>query len=103
MNITDEVVESFKDECGDIRFYHVFMWCLPRFQVDGETQTYFAFLAARWRNYMTHLMKHHKFVPKYFDPAEGKTIQEHHVTRFFGVQAARCQRGSPSIHNTWST
>ena len=41
VNITDEVVESFKDESGDIRFYHVFMWCLPRFQVDGETQTYF--------------------------------------------------------------
>ena len=53
MKITEEELEQLKDATGDICYYKVVKHLLPRF--NGET--YFEFLAARMRNYMTHSMR----------------------------------------------
>jgi hypothetical protein len=95
-NATEEDVESFKDENGDIRYERVFEWMLPRFGENREI-TFFEFVAARMRNYMVHIQRAQEFKPKFYNPAIGLTIQADHVARFYGVHMARMLAGFPSI------
>ena len=52
VKISDEELEDLRDDSGDIRFYKVFQWLLPKY----DDQSLWEFLAARMRNYMIHLM-----------------------------------------------
>ena len=97
VNITEEELEQLKDDNGDIRYYKVVEHLLPKF--DGES--YFEFLAARMRSYMTHIMRSDGYKPKWYDPENNHVILGDHVCRFFGVQTARMLRGYPSINDTW--
>ena len=67
MKITDEELESLKDDNGDIRYYKVFEWLLPMFGPDGKT-SFWEFLAARMRNYMVHIIRKKRYKPKYYNP-----------------------------------
>ena len=55
-NISDELLATFKDANGDIRFERVFEWMLPRFGEDEDVE-YYDFIAARMRYYMIHIMR----------------------------------------------
>ena len=48
VKITDEEVESLKDDGGEIRYEKVFQWSLPRYG-DNDDQSIFEFQAARMR------------------------------------------------------
>jgi hypothetical protein len=95
-NISDELLATFKDANGDIRFERVFEWMLPRFGEDEDVE-YYDFIAARMRNYMIHIMRTKNFKPKYFNPAINLTIQADHVARFYGCHMGRMLCGFPSI------
>jgi hypothetical protein len=50
VNITDEEVNTLKDDDKDIRYEKVFEWCLPQFGDDDKSLS--EFQAARMRNYL---------------------------------------------------
>ena len=99
VRITDDELESVKDDHGDIRFEKVVELLLPGF--DGEG--YFEWIGARMQNYMIHIIRTQDYKPRYYNPASDKVIMGNHVARFFGVQITRMLRGFPSIEETWST
>ena len=101
-NITDDMVDQFKDANGDIRYDKVLEWTLPRFGDDDELNLW-EWQAARMRNYMTYLIKHRSFKPRYYNPTEGIVITADHVCRFYGCTLARAQTGNNSINEIWST
>ncbi|KAL7517840.1 hypothetical protein ACHAWF_000163, partial [Thalassiosira exigua] len=88
------------DENGDIRFYKVLEWCLPRFGPDD--QILFDWQAVRMRNYMIYLMEHRGWKPKYYDPAKGVVITGDHVCRMYGAMIGRTLSGNNSIEDIWS-
>ena len=53
VKITDEELASLRDESGDIRFWKVAEFCLPRF---GD-MSYWDWMAGRMKNYMVHIMR----------------------------------------------
>ena len=55
VNVTEEEVTEMMDGNGDIRYYKVLEWSLPRF--EGESPLLFDWIAARMQNYMVHLIK----------------------------------------------
>ena len=104
VEISEEDLAELRDSSEVIRFSRVFDWLLPRF--DGKS--FYAFVAARMRNYMSHIVRTEGFKPAYFSvnnvvPADDVTVQEDHVRRFFGCQMGRMAQGMPSIRDTWST
>ena len=101
VKISDEELEDLRDDSGDIRFYKVFQWLLPKY----DDQSFWEFLAARMRNYMIHLMRSDGYKPRYYSPGPGKNrvITADHVARFFGCHMGRMLRGFPSIGGTWCT
>ena len=98
-NITDQELESLKNEMGEICYWKVYEWMLPI--IDGIS--FFDWLAARMRNYMTHLIKDAGYKCRYFNPEDGKVITGDNVCHFFGCHIARMLHGFPSIDDTWST
>ena len=99
VKVTEEEVESLKDDEGHIRYEKVFEFLLPDFEGEG----YYEWIAARVRNYMTHLIRTQGYTPTYFKPEDDKVVLGDHIACFFGVQIARMLRGFPSIRDTWST
>mmetsp|Transcript_29715 Transcript_29715/g.54809 ORF Transcript_29715/g.54809 Transcript_29715/m.54809 type:complete len:112 (+) Transcript_29715:659-994(+) len=79
VNITDEELAGLKDANGDILFYKVMEWCLPRF----DREIFWEWQAARMRNYMVHLSLTTDWKPKYYNLSKGKVIVADHVARFF--------------------
>ena len=98
VNMTDAEIERMKDEYGDIRYNKNFEWMLPMFA--GET--FWGFLVARMRSYMTHLMMQ-GWKPRWYDPDNGSVILTDHIARMFGCQQCRAIRGFPSVDDSWST
>jgi len=101
VNATEEEVKEMMDDNGDIRYYKVLEWSLPRF--EGESPLLFDWIAAQMRNYMVHLMKTTGWKPHYYNPESDIIILGDHVARFIGVQSARMLHGFPSVEDTWSS
>jgi hypothetical protein len=64
VKITDEEVNTLKDDSKEIRYEKVFEWCLPRFGDDN--QSLFEFQAARMRNYMMKRRVEDGWNPRYY-------------------------------------
>ena len=84
------------DEQGDIRFYKVLEWTLPRFGGD-EDEILWDWQAIRMRNYMTYIMEHKGYKPKYFNPSKNLVINGDHIARFYGVLLGRMLAGDRSV------
>ena len=98
VNMTYAEMVRMKDENGNIRYNKVFEWMLPMF----ARETFWDFLAARMRSYMTNLMMQ-GWKPRWYDPDKGCVILTDHVARMFGCQQCRGIRGFPSVNDSWST
>ena len=92
-------MESLKDDKGHIRYEKIFEFLLPDFEGEG----YYKWIAARVRNYTTHLIRTKGYTPTYFKPEDDKVVLRDHIAHFFGVQMARMLHGFPLIRDTWST
>ena len=105
VKITDEELESLKDERGEIRFEKLLQWSLPRFGDDDVSL--FEWQAKRMRNYMTMLMddeaNEKPYKPRYYNPDKGRTITGDHVARFYGALLAKMLSGNPSNKQMFST
>ena len=66
----EDEVESLKDDEGNIRYKKVFEFLLPDFEGEG----YYEWIAARVRNYMTHLIRTQGYPPTYFKPEDDKVV-----------------------------
>jgi hypothetical protein len=99
VKILEDDLSSLYDENGDLRYYKVHAWSLPRF---GQ-ETYWEWVAARMRNYMMHIVLHEGYKPRFYKPKIDHVILADHVARFFGCQHARMMRGHPSIEHAWSS
>ena len=56
VDITDEQAAKLMEDNGDIRFYKVLEWCLPRFR-ENDNQTLFDWQAVRMQNHMLYIME----------------------------------------------
>jgi hypothetical protein len=100
--VTTEKLAAMYNGNGDLRFYRIFEWMLPKFG-NVDDISFYEYMAARMQNYMLHIISSSDWKPKYFCPAKEKYITAEDVARFFGCQLARSLRGNPSIEWTWST
>ena len=98
----DELRDKLMDEHGDIRFYKVLEWCLPRFGDFNDTILW-DWQAERMNNYMTHIISEKDFKPKYYCPSKGVIITGDNVCRFYGAMLARSLSGTPSVEKIWDT
>ena len=85
VNMSNWKIEQMKDEHGDIRYDKIFEWMLPTIR---EGESFWRFLAARMRSYMSYLMLG-GWKPRWFDPDKGTIIEDDHVARMFGCQQCR--------------
>ena len=76
-------MERMKDSYGNLRYHKIFKWMLPTF--GNTSESFWDFVAARMRSYMTHLMCK-GWTPQWFDPDNGVIILSGHVARMFGCQ-----------------
>ena len=102
VKITQDKVKELMDEHGDIRFHKVLEWTLPRFG-DEEDEILWDWQAVRMRNYMTYIMEHKDYKPKYYNPSKNIVITGDHICRFYGVCIGRMLSGNGSIADVWST
>jgi hypothetical protein len=100
VNMSNKEIEMIKDRNGDIPYNRIFEWMLPSF--GSSVESFWAFVAARMRSYMTHLMLQ-GWKPRWFDPDNGNIILADHVVRMFGCQQCRSIQGFPSVDDCWST
>ncbi|OEU07069.1 hypothetical protein FRACYDRAFT_252180 [Fragilariopsis cylindrus CCMP1102] len=100
VKITDEELDSLRDERGEIRFEKVFQWCCPKFGDDND-QTLYEFQAARMRNYMRKRVLENGYKPRYYKG--DKVITGDHVARFYGACLCRMIHGGRSIDQIFST
>ena len=104
VKLTDEELQSMKNEDGEIRFEHVLRWTLPTFEGEDDSAIgLFEWQAARMRNYMTKLMMEDSFLPRYYDPVNGKLITGDHVARFYGVMLGKMFSGGKSVDQMYDT
>ena len=99
VQITDEELETLKDDSKEIRYEKVFEWCLPRYGDDDESL--FEFQAARMRNYMTKRIVEDEWTPKYYHYEE--VITADHVARFYGACLGKMLMGNRSIQQIFCT
>ena len=99
VNITDEELDTLKDDNGEIRYEKVFQWCLPRYGDDDESL--FEFQAARMRNYMKKRVVEEGYKPRYY--TGDKVITGDHVARFYGACLGKMLTGGRSIEQIFST
>ena len=100
VKITDEEVESLKDDGGEIRYEKVFQWALPKYG-DNDDQSIFEFQAARMRNYMKKRVLLDGYKPRYY--TGDKVIKADHVARFYGACLGKMLTGGRSIEQIFST
>ena len=55
------------------------------------------------RNYMTYIMEHKGYKPKYYNPSKNVVITGDHVCRFYGICIGRMLSGNRSVEDIWST
>jgi hypothetical protein len=99
VKITDEEVNTLKDDNDEIRYEKVFEWCLPRFGDDDESL--FESQAARMRNYMRKRIVKDGWTPKYY--IGNRVITADHVTRFYSACLAKMFMGNRSIDQIFCT
>ena len=77
--MTEEEVESLKDDEGHIRDEKVLKFLLLDFKGNG----YYKWIAARVRNHMTHLIRTQGYTPTYFKSEDDKVVLGDHIACFF--------------------
>jgi hypothetical protein len=53
--VTTEELAGMYDGNGDLRFYRIFEWMLPKFG-DVDDVSFYEYMAAQMRNYMLHVI-----------------------------------------------
>jgi hypothetical protein len=61
----------------------VFDWLLPKFGKGGldKEESFYEFVAARMRNYMTEIIWKHVYRPEHYDSFDVKLVTADHVAR----------------------
>jgi hypothetical protein len=99
ISITDEELDTLKDDSKEIRYEKVFEWCLQRFGDDN--QTLFEYQAAWMLNYMNKRIVEDGWTPKYYHKEEW--ITGDHVVRFHGACLGKMLMDNQSIQQIFCT
>ena len=83
------------DDNGDIQYYKVLEWSLPRF--EGESPLLFDWIAAQMQNYMVHLIKPTCWKPYYCNLKSDIHILGDHVARLLVYNLHVCCMDSHSL------